>query len=246
MTAPATRAPTPRTSPAAGARPMNGAQLPVGALVTATRVTAPAAAPATTPVTVTNSACQPNAAATWPRLAPTRPSSCSARRRSPVATASLFTRATAASAATSPRLRLLAKPFCAAACAAAAFATPRLATCQPGCAAASPARPAAEPPLTRIWVNSGAAPVCPATAAAGISTSPDASDRAYTALTVARYGVPSGRYTVTRDPTWTPIAPGAASSALTAIWPGRSADRLPDVTPRSSTRPGGPPDIAPP
>src|SRR6266566_4579527 len=189
MTAPATRAATAMTSPAAGASGMNGTQLPVAALVTATNVTAPAATPATTPVTVTNSACQPKDAATWPRLAPTRPSSRSARRRSTVATASVFTRATAASAATSPRIRLLAKPSCAAACSDAALAAARLATCQPGCLAASPARPSAEPPLTRIWVNSGAAPVCPATAAAGISTSPDASDRAYTALTVARYGV---------------------------------------------------------
>src|SRR5439155_6757497 len=134
-----------------------------------------------------------------------------------VATASVFTRATAASAATSPRIRLLAKPFCAAACSEAALAAARLATCQPGWPAASPARPPAEPPLTRIWVNPAAVPVCPATAEAGISTSPDASDRAYTTLTVARYGVPSGRYTVTCDPTCTPIAPGAASSALTAI-----------------------------
>ena len=62
--APATRAATARTSPAAGASGMNGTQVPVAALVTATRVTAPAATPATTPVTVTNSACQPNAAAT--------------------------------------------------------------------------------------------------------------------------------------------------------------------------------------
>src|SRR6185437_13120752 len=153
----------------------------------------PAPAPATRPVTVTNSACQPNAAATWPRLAPTRPSSRSARRRSTVATASVFTRATAASAATSPRIRLLAKPSCAAARSAAAFATLRLATCQPGWPAASAARPPAVPPLTRTCANPGAAPVCPSTAEAGISTSPDASDLVYSALTEARYGVPSGR-----------------------------------------------------
>ena len=99
---------------------MNGTQLPVAALVTATRVTAPAATPATSPVTVTNSACQPNTAAAWPRLAPDPAEQPQRRRRSTVATASVFTRATAASAATTPRIRSLAKPSCAA-CAAAAL-----------------------------------------------------------------------------------------------------------------------------
>ena len=102
------------------------------------------------------------------------------------------------------------------------------------------------PPLTRIWANAGLAPVCPATAAAGSSTSPDASERAYTALTVARYGVPSGRYAVTRDPTCTPIVPAPASIELTAICPGRSAERLPEVTPKSRTRLSGPPARASP
>jgi hypothetical protein len=88
--------------------------------------------------------------------------------------------------------------------------------------------------------------VCPAAAAAGSSTSPDASERAYTALTTARYGVPSGRYTVIRDPTCTPIAPGAASIELTAICPGRSSERPPEVTPRSRTRSSGPPATASP
>lgn len=43
---------------------MNGTQVAVAARVTASSVTAPTATPATRPVTVTNSACQPNAAAT--------------------------------------------------------------------------------------------------------------------------------------------------------------------------------------
>src|SRR5882757_6704665 len=62
MTAPAVSAATTATRPTAGASGMNGVQLPVTALVTASRVTAPAAAPATSPVPATNTACQPNTA----------------------------------------------------------------------------------------------------------------------------------------------------------------------------------------
>jgi hypothetical protein len=236
---------TAATIAAAGTNGTNGTQLPVAARVTASSVTAPAATPATRPVTMTNRACQPNTAATCRRVAPTRPSRRTTRRRSTVATASVVTRDTAASAATTPRIRLLPNAFCAVACSAWALATPRLVTRHPGWPAVSPARAPGAPPLTRICANPGGAPVCPAVTAAGISTSPDASARAYTALTVARYGVPSGRYTVIREPTCTPIAPGAASSELTAICPGRSAVSRPEVTPRSRTRPGSPATASP-
>ena len=55
MTAPTVSATTTATRPTAGAGGMNGVQLPVIALVTVSKVTAPAAAPATRPVPATNS-----------------------------------------------------------------------------------------------------------------------------------------------------------------------------------------------
>ena len=48
------------------------------------------------------------------------------------------------------------------------------------------------------------------------------------------------------DPVCTLSAPEPASSALTAICPGRGAAGLPEVTPRSSSWPSGPPVTASP
>src|ERR1700735_3837137 len=132
MTAPTVSATTAATSPTPAAGGMNGVKLPVIALVTVSSVTAPAAAPATSPVPATNSACQPNIAAIWPRVAPTRPSSRSTRRRSTVVTTRVFTSATADSAPSTPRIRLLANEFCAAAWADCWLATERLVTRTPG------------------------------------------------------------------------------------------------------------------
>src|SRR5262245_4661354 len=132
MTAPAVSAATTATRPTAGASGMNGVQLPVTALVTVSSVTAPAAAPATSPVPATNTTCQVNTAATWPRVAPTRPSSRSMYRRSTVVTTRVFTSATADSTASTLRIRSLANEFCAAARADWALATERLVTRSPG------------------------------------------------------------------------------------------------------------------
>src|ERR1700761_3767755 len=134
---------------------MYGAQEPVTARVTVSMATAPAAAPVSRPVPMTNAACQPNTAMTWPRVAPARPSSRSARRRSKVITTRVLTRDTAVSVPITPRIRSLPKLFWLLAWAAWALATLRAARCQPGWPAVSAARLAGVPPLLSSWLDPG-------------------------------------------------------------------------------------------
>jgi len=85
-----------------------GVQVLVIALVAAMTVIAAAPAPATIPVALTTTVCQPVIVSNCRVVAPTRPSSRSALRRSAVAITSVLTRDRPANAAIAMRIKLLA------------------------------------------------------------------------------------------------------------------------------------------